>query len=233
MLRILILFAILLKGFQLTGQRSGEDVIKKMHQTYHAKYCKNIQFDQRNTHFQNDSVTGTSYWYEYISYPDKFKIEFSERNGKNLVIFRNDSVYSYRKGKLVRSAADENTLLLLLGGMYHRELKDVLERMKRAGYELKQLSSKKWKSKSYWIVGDSTSNHIYVNTKNLKIERIIEKMKDGSVMDMRFDMYKKLCGGHIETKVTFIRNGKTEQIEEYENIKSVVEFSQKTFEVTR
>jgi hypothetical protein len=48
-------------------------------------------------------------------------------------------------------------------------------------------------------------------------------------MDMTFEAYQKNCNGYIETKVTFKRNGKIEQMEEYYNIKTVDVFAPEVF----
>lgn len=54
-------------------------------------------------------------------------------------------------------------------------------------------------------------------------------MDKDNTMDMTFDNYQKHCRGYVETKVTFKRNGKIEQIEEYYNIKSLENIPSEVF----
>jgi hypothetical protein len=71
------------------------------------------------------------------------------------------------------------------------------------------------------IKGDTISNQIWVSKKKWRIVRIIEKIDEGNTMDMTFDAFQPNCDGYTETKVTFKRNGKIEQVEEYYNIKTL------------
>lgn len=203
---------------------SGKDVIDFMHQKYKQGPCKLYTFSQKNTHYRNDSIVGHSEWHEYIEFPDRFRINFGEKTEGNFVIFKNDSSYSYRKHTLKKSKYDTNTLLLLLGGMYYRELADVDTRLKNEGYNTQILSNQKWNKQAVCVIGalegDTLSNQIWVSKKNWHVVRIIEKMDETSTMDMTFDAFQKSCSGYTETKVTFKRNGKIEQVEEYYDIKA-------------
>lgn len=203
---------------------NGKDVLDFMYQKYRQGPCKLYTFSQKNTHYRNDSIVGHSEWHEYIEFPDKFRIDFGEKTEGNFVIFKNDSSYSYRKNELKKTKYDTNILLLLLGGMYYREMPDVIARLEKENYNTKVMSIQKWNKQTVYVigaaVGDESSNQIWVSKKNWRVVRIIEKMDEKSMMDMTFDAFQKSCNGYTETKVTFKRNGKVEQIEEYYNIKS-------------
>jgi hypothetical protein len=212
---------------------TGKDVISFMHQKYKQGPCKSYTFSQKNTHYRNDSIVGNSEWHEYIEFPDKFRIDFGEKTDGNFVIFKNDSSYRYKNNALKKINYNSNTLLLVLGGMYYRDLQDVLTRLQNENYNTQIVSTQKWKKETVYVIGatknDSTSNQIWVSKKNWRVVRIIEKMGTESYMDMTFDAYQKNCNGYIETKVTFKRNGKIEQMEEYYNIKPVDVFTTEVF----
>lgn len=212
---------------------TGKDVISFMHQKYKQAPCKSYTFSQKNTHYRNDSIIGNSEWHEYIEFPDKFRIDFGEKTEGNFVIFKNDSSYRYKNNVLKKTNYNTNTLLLLLGGMYYRDLQDVITRLQNENYNTHIVSTQKWKNQSIYVIGamkgDTTSNQIWVNKKNWRVIRIIEKMDAESYMDMTFDAYQKNCNGYVETKVTFKRNGKIEQMEEYYNIKPVDVFTTEIF----
>lgn len=213
--------------------KTGADVINYLNETYKAGPCKAYTFSQKNTHYRNDSIIGTSRWFESIEFPDKFRIDFDSLTSGNFVIFKNDSSYRYKKTKAVKSSYNANTLLLLLGGMYYREAKDVNERLIKAGYNTSVLSQQKWRKQNVYVIGalkgDTVSNQIWVSKKTWRVVRIIEKMGDGHMMDMSFDEHENHCNGYVETKVTFRRDGKIEQVEEYDDIKTVEYFPAATF----
>lgn len=207
---------------------SGTEVITAMHQRYYKAPCKTYSFSQKNTHYKNDTVSGHSEWHEIIDFPDKFRIDFGNKTEGNFVVFKNDSVFNYKAGKQVKSRADSNTLLLLLGGMYYRDLEDVLIRIKEQGYALDVLSIQKWNGQEVYVIGakedDLGKNQIWISIKTLRVLRILEGPNTQSMRDMRFEAHQDWCKGYVETKVSFRRGGKLEQVEEYYDIKEVERF---------
>ncbi len=213
--------------------KTGKDVLGYLHQKYRNGPCKAYTFSQKNTHYRNDSIVGTSEWHEAIEFPDKFRIDFGDKAGGNCIIFKNDSSYRYKNFELRGKKYDTNVLLLLLGGMYYRELPDVMVRLQKEGYNTAVLSKQKWNRKKVYVIGaeagDMSSNQIWVSKKTWRVVRIIERMDGNDMMDMTFDSHQDHCKGYVETKVTFKKNGKTEQVEEYYNIQSVEKFPEDVF----
>jgi hypothetical protein len=212
---------------------TGKDVIDFMYQKYRQGPCKAYTFSQKNTHFRNDSVIGHSDWHEFVEFPDKFRINFGDQKDGNFVVFKNDSSYRYKHNELKKTSYNTNNLLLLLGGMYYREVPDVISRLQKEHYNTQVLSEQKWNKQSIYVIGalsgDTTSNQIWISKKNWRVVRIIEKMDEKNYMDMTFDAFQKSCNGYTETKVTFKRNGKIEQVEEYYDIKAVENFPEDVF----
>lgn len=217
--------------------RSGTEVLQKMYDAYKNAPCKMYTFSQKNTHYRNDSIIGNSEWHEAIEFPDKFRINFGDTLKGNFVVFKNDSSYSYRNFELKKTSYNSNSLLLLLGGMYYRNFEDVISRLDKEHYNTNVLSHQKIGKEHFYVIGafrdDSLSNQIWVSKKNLRVVKIIEKWENGDVMDMRFEAYQTNCKGFVETKVSFRRNGKLEQVEEYYNIKIVDSFPEKMFKPTK
>ncbi|MES2566324.1 MAG: hypothetical protein V4565_05625 [Bacteroidota bacterium] len=207
-----------------TKFETGKDVIRFMHIKYKQAPCRSYTFSQKNNHYRNDSVIGNSEWHEYIEFPDKFRIDFGKSEDGNFVIFKNDSSYRYKNNTLKKIKEDSNILLLLLGGMYYRELNNVFTRLEKEHFNAEILSMQKIKTQTCYVIGaqkgDTLSNQIWVDQASFRIIRIIQKMDSENTMDMSFDAFQKSCNGYTESKVTFKRNGKTEQVEEYYNIKS-------------
>ncbi|MDF2452642.1 MAG: hypothetical protein K0S26_2146 [Bacteroidota bacterium] len=229
---VLLLFACHIKAQEIgigltlasvkTKFETGQDVIRFMHEKYKQGPCKSYTFSQKNSHYRNDSIVGNSEWHEYIEFPDKFRIDFGKSGDGNFIIFKNDSSYRYKNSQLKKVKEDPNILLLLLGGMYYRELSDVYARLEKEHFHTEILSTQKVKKQTYYVIGaqkgDTLSNQIWIDKTNFRVVRIIEKMDSENTMDMTFDAFQKSCKGYTETKVTFKRNGKIEQVEEYYNI---------------
>jgi hypothetical protein len=212
---------------------TGKDILSSMYDKYKQGPCRSYIFSQKNTHYRNDSIVGHSEWHEFIEFPDKFRINFGDSAKGNFVIFKNDSSYSYRNFMLKKTGYDANTLLLLLGGMYYRNFEDVIARLQKENYNTAVLSTQKLGKETMYVIGalkgDTLSNQVWVTKRDLRVVRIIERMDPESTMDMTFNSYQKHCKGFVETKVTFKRNGKTEQVEEYFNIKDVASFPESIF----
>jgi outer membrane lipoprotein-sorting protein len=218
----LILLFILSSGTLLAQYENGEELLRAMHKKYYLTYCQTVTFDQRTTRYDTlGTIRDTSYWYEWISYPDKFRIDFGKRFGGNCVIFRNDSAFNYRNHKLMRKYPDQNDLLLLLGGMYHRPFDSVVARLERLGYDLDALTMLQINGKTFYVVSSPDKSHqFWVDKKDLKVIRLKTKLSETDELVIEFDGFKKTCRGFTETKVTAHKNGKLEQTEEYLNLKT-------------
>jgi hypothetical protein len=208
--------------------QSGTDILKAMHKKYYQGPCKCYTFSQKNTHYKGDSISGHSVWHEAVEFPDKFRINFGDKTAGNYIVFKNDSAFNYKNGKQVKARSDSNTLLLLLGGMYYRELENVLTRLKNAEYNFAAFSEQTWQNRDHYVIGakkgDSLANQVWVDRLTYRVTRIIEKLNDTETMDIRFESYQPWCRGHVETRVSFRRNGKLEQEEEYYDIKETKVF---------
>jgi outer membrane lipoprotein-sorting protein len=200
--------------------KTGKELLRDMHKKYYNNYCKTVQFEQKSIRYKDDVVTDTAYWYEWISYPDKFRIDFGTRYGGNCVIFKNDSAYNYKKHTLAKARADENDLLLLLGGMYFRKFDDVMARLKRLEYDLNKIKTSSLNGTDCFLVGADGSYQMWVDKKDLKVIAFKTKLTETEWLEIRFDAFQKSCRGFTETKVTAKKNGKLEQVEEYQNIKT-------------
>jgi hypothetical protein len=220
----------LLTILRFTGfsQQTGEDILKRMHEKYREGMCRNYTFSQRNSHYQNDTLIGPSVWHESVGLPDKFRIVFGDSAKGNMVLFRNDSVFRYRNNKVLKASSDSNNLLLVPGGMYYRDFNDVKRRLSSSGYDLSKSSERQWNKKKVWVVGagpeDDHSNQLWIDKDDLKVVRIIERLNEKEMMDMRFESHQKWCRGFVENKVSFRRNGLLEQVEEYYDLKERTTF---------
>src|SRR5579862_2593454 len=117
MVKILLSLIMTVALASLNNTKSDQ-VLKSMYERYHGKWYHNFTFVQTTERFKNDSLVNSSIWYEAISYPDKFRIDFGDLRNGDAVIFANDSAYNFGAGTLKSVKADKNDLTFLLGGMY-------------------------------------------------------------------------------------------------------------------
>lgn len=211
-----------------------ESLIDAAHKRYKGKAAKNVTFVQYNTHYQADTVSGKTTWYEAIEYPTKFRIDFGEIKEGNAVIFAYDSVYNFKNGQNTRKAPLKNNLILLAGGMNSMEKDKIMSELKSAGYDLSKFREDTYNEKPVYVVGaaqnDFTSSQFWIDKKNLYLVRTFEKMPNGDVREARFSKHTKAGKGWIETNVLFLVNGKKMQLEEYKDIKANVILDSKLFD---
>jgi len=222
MKKIILLLLFTSNTILFAQYKTGEELLAAMHKKYYQNYCRTVQFEQKTIRYRENVVTDTAYWYEWISYPDKFRIDIGAKFGGNGVIFKNDSAYSYKKHQLVKTRADANDLLLLLGGMYFRKFEDVTTRLKKAGYDLSKIKTESISGVDCFIIGAESSFQIWIDKKDLKVIGLKTKLTETDWLEIQFDAFQKSCKGFNETKVTAKKNGKLEQVEEYQNIKTEI-----------
>jgi outer membrane lipoprotein-sorting protein len=233
---ILLLLALSFVSYGQYG--NGEELLKAMHDKYAGKYCQTIQFDQHTLRYDTNGVKkDTSTWYEWISYPDKFRIDFGKKFGGNCVIFKNDSSFNYKNHKLVKKDKNENDLLLILGGMYYRKFEDVVERLERSGYNLDVLTQINVNKNTFYVIGSSgyknepeNQHQIWVDKKDLKVVKLKTKLNETDWLEIRFDAFEKSCKGFTETRVSAFKNNKLEQVEEYFNLKTSIAIPDSIFQ---
>jgi len=211
----------------------GKDIIKMMHARYAGKWYHNFTFDQTTQFYRNDSLKGEQTWYEALIFPDKFRIDFGAPDSGNAVIYKGDSAYNFRKGKLRSVRKDENDLTFLLGGMYFFTFDQSLQKLKTLGYDLDKFHEDSWKGRPVFVVGaakgDLTVNQLWIDKENLYLMRMLKFEKDRKE-EAIFDDQKQFGGGWSETKCNFYFNDKLVQVEVYHNCKVDVPLDERLFD---
>lgn len=219
---MLPLILICFTGFFTTEPKDSEEVLKNMYLKYHKNWYKTLTFVQENLFYKADTLAGTSTWYEAIEYPKNFRIDLGDIEDGNAVIFRNDSIYSFRAGEMKKAAPRKNNLTFLLGGMYFYSFEQVLEQMKEEGYDISKGFKSTFKEKDVWILGavnaDEKVNQLWVDMENLYVVRVIT-YKDEKQVDAHFENHIPLDKAWCESKVTFYVDQKLYQVEYYRDIK--------------
>lgn len=224
-------------GLNSFGQyKDAEGLLKGMYNRYAGKWYKSFVFIQTTDQYRNDSIVKSSTWYEAIVFPDKFRIDFGEKKDSNAVIFLKDSVYNFRKGKLLRTTYNDDNLTFLLGGMYFLKYEAVREKIIKDGYDITKFYMTDWLGKKAFIIGanepSEKSNQIWIDKEKLVIVKFI-KFKNGEKEEGIFSGHKKFGNAWSETACDFYVNDKLIQREIYNNCQADVKVNEAIFEITR
>lgn len=202
--------------------RSGKDVLQKMYKTYNGKWYSTFTFTQTTDNYRNDSLIKTTTWYEWIAFPDNFRISFGDIKDGNALIQKRDSAYNFRNGKLFRKNLKGQDLTFMLGGMYFMPFDSVLVKMKKEGYDVNKFHETEWKGKAAYVVGSSSpgekTNQLWIDKQKLVVIRFIKYDKDRKEEGV-FGDHQKFGKAWSETSCDFYVNDKLVQKEVYKDCK--------------
>ncbi len=217
-----------------SAQSTGRDIVKKMHDRYAGKWYRSFTFNQTTEVYRNDSVQRTQTWYEFIRFPERFRMDFGPADSGNVAIYRRDSCYRYRNFQLRSTTINNNEgLIFLLGGMYFYPLDQVYTIFDSLHYDLAKVHEDTWKGRSVYIVGagkgEEGVNQLYIDKENLYPVRMLKVDRQGK-LDALFEDWKAMGGGWLETKCSFYLNGKLLQTETYHDYKTNVSLDDRIFD---
>jgi len=202
---------------------NSNEVLQKMYQRYAGKWMHSFTFNQTTENYRNDSLVKTATWYEAVVYPDKFRIDFGDKKDGNAAIFSKDSIYDFRKGKLVRTSVNDDDLTFLLGGMYFYPFDTVKAKFIAYGYDLGKYYETTLQGKPVYVIGANSANdktnQVWIDKEKLVMVKFI-RYTDGQKEEGIFGGHKQFSGGWSETSCSFYVNGKLVQKEIYHDCKA-------------
>ena len=199
---------------------SGRDIIKKMYDQYAGHWYRTFTFDQTTQQYRNDTLKKTQTWYEFMRFPDRFRMDFGDADSGNAAIFRGDSCYRFKNFKLTSTTINNNEgLIFLLGGMYFYPLDRVYQMLDTLHYDLSAYRDDHWQDRPVFVIGRDGANQLWIDSEDLYVVRIL-KVHGPTTLDGRFDGYQRFGGGWSETKCSFYIDGKLVQLETYHHCKA-------------
>jgi hypothetical protein len=223
-LRPFLLLAATVTAWPSAAPQTGEDIVRMMHSRYAGKWYHTVTFTQKTTLPDGKIET----WYEALGVPAKLRIDIAPLAGRNVILFRNDSVYRYVDGEVKVARPLVHPLLLLGFDVYGQAPDITIAKLKGLGYDLTKARAGTWQGRKVWIVGaaagDSTSKQFWVDQERLVYVRSLEPavQKPGVTSEVQFNKYVRLGQGWIETEVLMLENGKIVVREEYRDMKADV-----------
>jgi hypothetical protein len=215
--------------------RNGRELIQQMHDRYSGKWYRTLTFIQKTT-LPNGAVET---WYEAAEIPGKLRIDIAPLDSMNTILFRNDSIYQFRGGKLDRAQGQVHPLMVLGFDVYGQPIDVTLRKLALLEFDLTKLHQTTWHGRPTYVVGatagDTTSPQFWIDQERLYFVRSLEpsRQRPGVVLDTRFEKYRPMAGGWLEMEVQFLANGERRMLEEYTEPRANVALDSTIFRTDR
>jgi len=212
--------------------RTGEDLLRAMHDRYADTWYKNVTFTQKSTTYKPDGTTSVETWYEVALLPGKLRIDIGPASEGNGYIFDRGNLTIIKANKITGSQPLTN-MLLVLGFDVYAQPPDVTANVaKQEGYDLSKFREDTFDGHPVYVVGansptDLTSKQFWVAKDTLLFVRDIEPTRhDASkTEDIRFIHYQPLANAWIAAGVEMYVDGKKVFSEDYTDIQANVNLS--------
>ena len=215
--------------------KDGVEVISRMRERYLGKWYRTLTFVQKTT--LPDGKVET--WYEAAELPGKLRIDIAPLEGKNTILFRNDTLYDFKEGKLAETKPLIHPLMVLGFDVYAQPLDRTVKQLRELGFDLSKVHESEWQGRPAYVVGaaagDSGARQFWIDQERLYFVRMVEpgKKNPDDRIETQFNKYVAMGQGWVETEVRFLVNGETKMLEEYTEPKAEVKLDPAIFDPTR
>jgi hypothetical protein len=192
------------------AQKDPVEVLKKMYDKYSGKWYHTITSTQIVERYHRCELNRVVTLFVATSFPDKFRIDYSDLAKGNAEIFVADSSFGFRHGRLYRSRkADDDVLNYLEGSYFFSPFDSLVNKMTALGIDINKYHEEKWKGKEMYVIGaadnNENKNQLWIEKERMVIARLIvfgEKQRD----DFWFENYIRLGKAWKQTLVTYYSN---------------------------
>lgn len=219
--------------------RSGEDLLRAMHDRYKSSWYETVTFTQKSTTYKEDGTSSAETWYEAASVPGKLRIDIGPAANGNGYIFSDGNITIIKDNKVQGTRHDVNMLLVLGFDVYRQAPETTASVAKAEGYDLSKVHEDTWEGKPAYVVGaekgDLKSKQFWVAKDTLLFLRVIEpSQRDAAkVQDIRFIHYQPLAGAWIAAGVEVYADGKKVFSEDYSDIQANVKLDPATWDAAK
>jgi hypothetical protein len=215
---------------------TAEQLVRAMHDRYAGKWYQTLAFVQKNTRYLPDGRTDTSTWSEAISLPGKLRIDVEPRANGNGNIYRNDTVYVFNNGRLVRQTRAPHPLLLLGFDVYFVPVERSIATLREMGFDLSRMHQSTWQGRPAYVVGaaagDTRTRQFWIDRDRLVFVRLIEPSRRDTTKtsEIRFNRYYEIGGAWLSPEVEFLIDGTRDFLEDYTEIRTGVPLADTLFD---
>lgn len=221
---------------QAQDMRSGDDVLRAMHDRYKSSWYKTVTFTQKSTTYKADSTSTAETWYEAALLPGKLRIDLGGPDTGNGYVLSDGGVTILKDNKIVSSRPLVNMLLVLGFDVYTQDPEATIQVVKGEGYDLSKLREDTWDGHAAYVVGaekgDLKSKQFWVAKDTLLFVREIEPARGDptKIDDVRFAHYQPLAGAWIAAGVEVYVGGSKVFSEDYTDIQANVKLDPAVFD---
>src|SRR5688572_19358360 len=218
---------------------TAEQLVAAMHDRYAGKWYPTLAFVQKNTRYLAEGRTDTSTWSEVLSFPGKLRIDVEPRANGNGNIYRNDTVYVFNSGRLVRQVRAPHPLLLLGFDVYFVPVERSIATLREIGFDLLRMHESTWQGRSAYVVGaapgDTRTRQFWIDRDRLVFVRLIEPSRRDTTKtaEIRFNRYYRVGDAWLSPEVEFLIDGARDFLEEYTEIKTGIPVDETVFDPVR
>ena len=209
-------FLLMLMALVPSDPRDGRELLRLMRNRGHMYTTLTFRQTTKRPNVPDQT------WFESARIPNTLRIDIAPLDSGRAIIFRNDSVYSFRGGRMLRSGPYVHTLLLLLGDVFVIPTDSSIARLTREGFDLSKIHEGRYDNRKVWVVGandgDTTTSQFWIDAERLYMVRMIEHGQDGATMDSKILQHQRINGIWVETEMVFFRNGQELQHEIYNDV---------------
>lgn len=216
--------------------KSGEALVKEMHERYAASWYPTVTFTQKSTTYNPDGTTKAETWYEAALLPGKLRIDIGPPRQGNGYLLVDGNVTVFKEGQVKANVPQVNMLLVLGFDVYKQTPEATLAIAKKEGFDAGKFHEDIWEGKPVYVFGaekgDLKSKQFWVEKDRMLFVRLLEpdRSDPNKTQDIRFADYRRLGGGWIAALVDVYLDGKKVFSEEYTEIKGDVKLDPAVFD---
>lgn len=216
--------------------RTGDALLRAMHERYQASWYKTLTFTQKSTTYKPDGTNTAETWYEAAMLPGKLRIDIGPPASGNGYVLVDGTATVVKDGKVAGTFPLINMLLVLGFDVYTQDPQATIKVVQGQGYDLSKLREDTWEGHPAYVVGadkgDLKSKQFWVAKDTLLFVRVIEPARaDPSKLDdIRFIDYRPLAGAWVAARVEVHSEGKLVFSEDYTDIQANVKLSPAVFD---
>lgn len=211
--------------------------MRRMHDAYAGKWFRTLTFVQTTTFPQAPGGPRVVTWYEATRAPSTLRIDVGDPVEGNGLLYRGDSTYRFRAGKLVIAVPQGNPLLPFVVGLYHQPVEETLRQLAGERFDMARVRAATWAGRRTFVVGareaaDTLAPQFWVDAERLVLVRLIGIVPGDTTkrLEVRMADYQPLGGGWIAPRVEIMVDGALVQKEEYAEMRADVALDDALFE---
>ncbi|MGP0020788.1 MAG: hypothetical protein ACLPHP_19625 [Candidatus Sulfotelmatobacter sp.] len=220
---------------QAQDVRSGDALLRAMHDRYASTWYQTITFTQKSTTYKPDGTSTAETWYEAAQLPGKLRIDVGPASEGNGYVLVDGTLTIVKDNKIVGTRPLINMLLVLGFDVYAQAPETTIKVVTGEGYDLSKVREDTWEGYGAYVVGadkgDLKSRQFWIAKDTLLFVRVIEpaRSEPNKLDDIRFTDYRPLAGAWVAARVEVHSDDKLVFSEDYSDIQANVKLDPGSF----